>query len=59
LPPSPGNLAHSLNPPILMRLFLLRYHGGTLAIEIDDVTDDLAKLASYMKVVKTFRFKLH
>ena len=31
---------------------------GTPA-EIDDVTGDAAKLASYMKVVKTFRFTLH
>jgi hypothetical protein len=39
----------------VMRLYLLRYRSGTLAIEIDDVRDD-ARLAEYDRVVHTFRF---
>ena len=54
---SDNNFNHSLDPPpMVMRLYLLRYKGGVLAIEIDDVTGDPVKLAEYTKVVKTFRF---
>jgi hypothetical protein len=42
----------------VMRLYLLRYKHGTLGIEIDDVRDD-ARLATYSKVVGSFRFGVH
>jgi hypothetical protein len=59
LPPSPDILNHSLTPGhAVMRLYLLHYKHGTLGIEIDDVRDD-ARLATYTKVVGTFRFALH
>jgi hypothetical protein len=53
----PGNFNHGLDPPpMVMRLYLLRHAGAMLAIEIDDVTGDPAKLASYDRVVRSFRF---
>jgi serine/threonine-protein kinase len=56
LAPSPDEMNHSLLPqPMVMRLYLLRYNGGTLAIEIDEVRGD-SKLPAYSKVVESFRF---
>ena len=58
LPPSPDSLNHGLIPrPMVMRLYLLHYKGGTLGIEIDDVRGD-ARMKSYDDVVKSFRFTL-
>jgi serine/threonine-protein kinase len=58
LPPSPNNLNHSLPPGhAVMRLYLMHYKHGTLAIEIDDVRDD-SRLAIYTKLVESFRFKV-
>jgi serine/threonine-protein kinase len=58
LPPAPDELNHSLLPqPMVMRLYLLRYRGGTLGIEIDEVKGS-AKLDEYSKLVSTFRFAL-
>ena len=54
----PGGLAHGLLPqPLVMRLYLLRYQGGTLGIEIDEV-EGSSKLDEYSAVVETFRFAL-
>jgi serine/threonine protein kinase len=59
LPPSPDILNHGLTPGhAVMRLYLLHYKQGTLGIEIDDVRDD-ARLATYTKVVESFRFGVH
>jgi len=56
LPPSPPELNHSLLPqPMVMRLYLLHYHRGTLGIEIDEVSGS-SKLRAYSDVVKSFRF---
>jgi hypothetical protein len=56
LPPSPDRMNHSLVAhTMVMRLYLLHYKGGTLAIEIDDVRGD-SRLAGYDKVVRSFRF---
>jgi hypothetical protein len=56
LPPHLDGLDHGLAPqPMVMRLYLLAYHRGTLAIEIDEVAGD-SKLAAYSKVVQSFRF---
>ena len=55
-PPAPGGFAHGIGAgPGVMRLYLLGYGGGTLAIEVDDVRGD-SRLESYSKVVQTFRF---
>jgi tRNA A-37 threonylcarbamoyl transferase component Bud32 len=56
LPPSPEGFAHGLDGrrPV-MRLYLLRYRGGTLAIEVDDRTGG-SHLAAYDRVVRSFRF---
>jgi hypothetical protein len=57
LAPSPAKLNHAAYPGrAVMRLYLLQYKRGTLAIEIEDVGDE--KLAAYSAVVKTFRFAL-
>jgi hypothetical protein len=56
LPPSPTGLAHGMLPqPMVMRLYLLAYHGGTLGIEVDALLGP-AKLAAYSRVVDSFRF---
>jgi hypothetical protein len=57
LPPSPKGLAHGMIPhPMVMRLYLLAYHGGTLGIEVDEVRGS-SKLPAYGAVVSSFRFK--
>jgi hypothetical protein len=56
--PSPGGLAHGMLPqPMVMRLYLLAYKGGTLGIEVDEVKGS-SKLATYSRVVRSFRFTL-
>jgi hypothetical protein len=56
VPPTSKELAHNVTPqPMVMRLYLLAYNGGTLGIEIDEVAGD-EKLAAYDKVVRSFRF---
>lgn len=56
---SPSGLEHGLGQGLTMRLYLLAQHdplfGGTLAIEIDDVSGG-GHLDSYSAVVKNFRF---
>lgn len=56
LAPSLHQLDHGvIAQPMVMRLYLLGYRGGTLAIEVDALTDP-AKLDAYSKVVQSFRF---
>ena len=56
LDPSPTGMNHSMLPqPMVMRLYLLRYHGGILGVEIDAVKGD-GKLPRYSSVVRSFRF---
>jgi hypothetical protein len=56
LPPTPKELAHGMIPqPMVMRLYLLAYRGGTLGIEIDEVRGS-SRLAAYSAVVNSFRF---
>jgi hypothetical protein len=56
VPPAPTGIAHNVTPqPMVMRLYLLRYKGGALGIEVDEVGGD-AKLAAYDMVVQSFRF---
>ena len=56
LAPRLHELSHGLIPrPMVMRLYLLRYRGGTIGIEVDALTDP-SKLEAYSKVVQSFRF---
>ena len=56
LPPAPSDLIDGLIPrPMVMRLYLLHYHGGTIGIDIIDLKDD-ERLEQYTDVVKTFKF---
>ena len=56
LEPSPDEMNHSLVlRPGVMRLYLLRYNGGTLAVEIDEVQGG-SELDAYSALVKTFGF---
>jgi serine/threonine-protein kinase len=56
LPPAPDNLVAALQRrSTVMRLYLLHYKGGTLAVEIYEVAGD-SKLAAYSAVVDSFRF---
>jgi len=57
LAPSPKGLAHGMYPqPMVMRLYLLAYRGGTLGIEIDEVKGS-TNLPAYSSIVSSFRFK--
>ena len=56
LAPKLSQLDHGVIPqPMVMRLYLLGYRGGTIGIEVDALQGS-AKLAAYSAVVKTFRF---
>jgi hypothetical protein len=46
--------ARALIPGLTMRLYLLGFRSGALAVEIDDV--DRMDLAGYSRVVEQFRF---
>ena len=52
LPPS--GLEHGLIPGLSIRLYLLGFRSGALAVEIDDV--DRVDVAGYSRVVEQFRF---
>lgn len=55
LPPS--ELVHALIPGLAMRLYLLDYRGGVLAIEVDDIlTDHGRDMAALDRVVRSMRF---
>ena len=53
--PTSSDLVHGITKGTAVRLYLLAYQGGTLAIEIDDVKD-AGHLDSYSKVAQTFNF---
>jgi tRNA A-37 threonylcarbamoyl transferase component Bud32 len=56
LAPRLRELSHGLIPqPMVMRLYLLGYRGGTIGIEVDALTDP-SSLDAYTKVVQSFRF---
>jgi hypothetical protein len=51
----PSGLDHNLTRGVRMRLYLLDFRGGSLAIEVDDLPGG-ADLAAYDVVVQSFRF---
>jgi hypothetical protein len=53
---APSGLDHGMIPGLRMRLYLLSYGGGALAIEVDDVRGGGAHIGEYSAVVKRFRF---
>ena len=56
LPPTVTQLEDGVVPrPMVMRLYLLGYRGGTLGIDIHEVAGS-SKLGAYSAVVRTFRF---
>lgn len=52
----PSGLDHGLIPGLRMRLYLLAYGGGALAIEVDDVRGGGTHLAEYSAVVRRMQF---
>ncbi len=54
LPPS--SLDHGTIPRMTMRLYLLAYGGGVLAIEVDDIDDAPGDLDTMSDVVRDFEF---
>ena len=59
LAPHLSQLSHGVIPqPMVMRLYLLGYHGGTIGIEVDALQGS-AKLAAYSAVVRSFRFAVN
>jgi hypothetical protein len=56
---APSELEHNVMPKQVMRLYLLPYENGTLAIEVEDVSSGTGShLADYSKVVGQFQFKI-
>jgi hypothetical protein len=53
----PTQVEHNVIPKQVMRLYLLPYDKGTLAIEVEDVSSGGSHLAAYSKIVDQFRFK--
>lgn len=51
----PSDLEHAMIPGLTMRLYLLGYQDGTLAVEVDDVSGG-ANLAGYSEIVERLRF---
>lgn len=51
----PSELEHAMIPGLTMRLYLLAYGDGTLAIEVDDLEGG-ANLAEYSAIVDAIRF---
>ena len=54
LPPSPNGLMQGVFGPGIMRLWLLGYHGGTLGVAVNAITD--RTLDEYSRIAQTFRF---
>jgi len=52
----PTGLDNGVSGKIVLRLYLLAFGGGTLAIEINDVASGGAQLSAYEAVVQTFKF---
>ncbi len=53
---TPSGLDHGVIPGLRMRLYLLSYGSGALAIEVDDVRGGGTHLPEYSAVVRRFRF---
>ena len=53
---SPSGFDHGLNAGLRMRLYLLSYNHGALAIEVDDVPGGGSHLAEYDALIKHLRF---
>lgn len=51
----PSSLEHGMFPGLTIRLYLLDYAGGALAIEIDDVSGG-SHLDAYSELINTFQF---
>ena len=51
-----SGLDHGLIPNITMRLYLLNYKGGTMAIEVDDIPAAPGTLSSLSAVAEKLRF---
>jgi hypothetical protein len=51
----PSELEHAMIPGLTMRLYLLAYGDGTLAIEVDDLEGG-ANLEAYSEIVDSIRF---
>jgi hypothetical protein len=55
LPPS--SLSHGVIPGLVLRLYLLEFRGGVLAIEIDDIMSNKGRnMVSLDSVVKSMTF---
>jgi hypothetical protein len=52
---SPSSLIHGILKGMAWRVYLLSYHGGVLAIEVDDIRD-AGRLDAYSTVVAAFNF---
>ena len=52
----PSGLDHGVIPGLRLRLYLLAYGGGALAIEVDDVRGGGTRLAEYSALVRQMRF---
>lgn len=55
---SPSHLAHGMGPHLTIRLYLLSYQAGTLAVEIDDVHTGHPHLNSYSALIKHIHFAI-
>jgi hypothetical protein len=53
---NPSGLDHGVIPGLRLRLYLLSFGGGTLAIEVDDVPGGGSHLAEYSALIKHFQF---
>ena len=53
---APSGLDHGVIPGLRLRLYLMAYGGGTLAIEVDDVAGGGHHLAEYSALVSKLRF---
>jgi hypothetical protein len=52
----PSSLDHGVIPRMTMRLYLLSYQRGILAIELDDIHEAPGNLASLSAVAERIRF---
>jgi hypothetical protein len=52
----PPGLVHTVYPHVNIRLYLLHYQAGTLAVEIEDVHKAHPHLAAYSRLVRRIKF---
>ena len=52
----PSGLVHTMIPHLTIRLYLLHYHAGTLAVEIDDVHKGHPHLGAYSRLLRQVQF---